>query len=457
MNCSHSGNGGCIMSEQVTIIMPVYNPGKYLRPCLDSLLAQTMEDFRIIAIDDGSTDGSWDILREYAALDARVLPQKNPYNIGAARTRNIGIQLAQGEYVVILDADDYFEPDYLECLWTACKENDLDIAICDFYWRDESTASEFEYYPSCRFRGVIDQVFQYIDMKDYIFQLFISVPFIKMYKRDFLLSFSLQFQDISNSNDIYFGQISLIYAKRILHINKALVHYRYNTGCQISTNRYKNPECAFFAFLNIYKALVMNKLLDSVKRSFYVLVVTSVLGIADKMDSDTKKTFLENWNKNCFALVGMCNLKNEEFYADYIYEAWKYLAVGGAWSNTMDVIQMKQNAYASFFEEVRKRSCKVAHWGYGKLGKQFACQAVKYGVEIAEIYDRDSSKWGMYGGVPIKSFLDKSCNIDFVVMTNAIFEKDIKLQCKKIQSNIKIFDFDAYLNFGLSWDECVVL
>ena len=94
------------MSEQVTIIMPVYNPGEYLRPCLDSLLAQSMKDFRIIAIDDGSTDNSWDVLQEYAAQDARVLPQKNPYNIGAARTRNIGIQLAQGEYVVILDADD---------------------------------------------------------------------------------------------------------------------------------------------------------------------------------------------------------------------------------------------------------------------------------------------------------------------------------------------------------------
>ena len=213
----------------------------------------------------------------------------------------------------------------------------------------------------------------------------------------------------------------------------------------------------FFAFLNIYKALVMNKLLDSVKRSFYVLVVTSVLGIADKMDSVTKKKFLETWHENCFALLGMYALKYDDFYADYNYEAWKFLATGGESSNDIDTIKLKQNAYNSFFNEVKKRDCKVAHWGYGMLGKQFYGQSVQHDVSIAEIYDRDCSKWDMQSCPPIKSFADKSDDIDLLVMTNSRFEKDIKLQCQKKKSKIKIFDFDAYLNFGLSWDECVVL
>ena len=102
------------MSEvKVSVIMPVYNVEKYLRQSLDSVLAQTLSEIEIICVDDGSTDGSYDILEEYAAKDQRitVLKQQNQY---AGVARNHGLEKAGGKYVVFWDSDDFFEKNALQ-------------------------------------------------------------------------------------------------------------------------------------------------------------------------------------------------------------------------------------------------------------------------------------------------------------------------------------------------------
>ena len=99
----------------VSIIIPVYNTEKYLRRCLDSVCSQTLKDIEIICVDDGSTDGSAAILAEYAARDPRikVITQKNA---GAGAARNVGIEVATGEYVGFVDSDDFVDGDFYEKL-----------------------------------------------------------------------------------------------------------------------------------------------------------------------------------------------------------------------------------------------------------------------------------------------------------------------------------------------------
>lgn len=435
------------MSEQVTIIMPVYNPGKYLRPCLDSLLAQTMEDFRIIAIDDGSTDNSWDILQEYAAQDARVLPQQNPYNIGAARTRNIGIQLAQGEYVVILDADDYFEPDYLECLWTACKENNLDIAICDFFLRDEKTGSEQLVMPSKRFYERINIPFSWHDLPEYLLQLFNFPPYLKMYRREFLLKYNLLFQDIPNSNDVYFSDVGFIYANRIMHISKALLHYRFNTGNQISTKRAKNPECICKAFLKIYNELVRIGMNKHVQRGFYAQVADYLFYTAKTLPNDMFNDFKVYLQESFQARIGWQDLHPDMFPTEYTYEKVQFLL-----GNEINLLGI----YRKFFAEAQKRKWILALWGYGELGKAFAVQAKAYSAALAEIYDRDSSKWGCSLGGDIKPFAKRSDLVNVIIMTNGVFEDDILMELRGAGWQGILFDFSAYSRYGLGIDECSV-
>ena len=109
-----------------SIIIPVYNAAKYLRPCLDSVLAQTERDLECICVDDGSTDGSAAILDEYAAKDARfqVVHKKNE---GVAVARNTGLDLAHGEWITWLDADDEYAPWRLEEAWRIIENEKPDL------------------------------------------------------------------------------------------------------------------------------------------------------------------------------------------------------------------------------------------------------------------------------------------------------------------------------------------
>ena len=105
----------------VSVIIPVYNTEKYLRRCLDSVCSQTLKDIEVLAVDDGSTDGSAAILAERAAGDLRirVIAQKNA---GAGAARNVGIEAATGEYVGFVDSDDFVDCDFYEKLVSSCRD-----------------------------------------------------------------------------------------------------------------------------------------------------------------------------------------------------------------------------------------------------------------------------------------------------------------------------------------------
>jgi glycosyltransferase len=100
-------------APKISVIVPVYNTEKYLRRCVDSILAQTYTDFELLLIDDGSTDGSPAICDEYAALDSRVRVFHKP-NGGVSSARNLGLDHARGEWITFCDADDYVYPEWLQ-------------------------------------------------------------------------------------------------------------------------------------------------------------------------------------------------------------------------------------------------------------------------------------------------------------------------------------------------------
>ena len=112
------------MEPKVSVIIPVYNVEKYLGPCLDSILGQTLNNIEVICVDDGSTDRSLDILREYEKRDARVKVLTQP-NTNAGAARNKGIQQARGEYLSFLDSDDHFDPTMLEKCAARMDQTDL--------------------------------------------------------------------------------------------------------------------------------------------------------------------------------------------------------------------------------------------------------------------------------------------------------------------------------------------
>ena len=121
-------NAHSISVDKISVIIPIYNTEAYLRKCLNSVLVQTYQNFEIICVDDGSTDLSGEILKQYAAEDSRiqVIFQQN---MGQSEARNVALSNVKGKYVYFLDSDDFIHPQTLEVLYRVLKESECAIAV----------------------------------------------------------------------------------------------------------------------------------------------------------------------------------------------------------------------------------------------------------------------------------------------------------------------------------------
>lgn len=115
--------------DLISIIVPVYNVKQYIEDCLESIIAQTYQNLEIILVDDGSNDGSEDICEKMADRDERI-QVVHQANQGLSAARNTGLDRMQGKYVVFVDSDDFIHPEMIECLYSALKGNEADLAFC---------------------------------------------------------------------------------------------------------------------------------------------------------------------------------------------------------------------------------------------------------------------------------------------------------------------------------------
>lgn len=135
-------------SPILSIIIPVYNVVPFIKRCLESVAHQTFQDYELIVIDDGSTDGSGDICKQFADKNSQTTRYIYKNNEGLGPTRDFGVNLAKGKYITFLDADDWWEPGFCELMVDAIDKLDSDIAVCDINYLEgdplnpSSTVSE---------------------------------------------------------------------------------------------------------------------------------------------------------------------------------------------------------------------------------------------------------------------------------------------------------------------------
>lgn len=134
----------------ISVLVPVYNVEPYLAQCLESICSQTLRELEIVCVDDASTDGSLSILREFAERDPRVKVVQAPENGGLSRSRNLAMSHAVGEYLFLVDSDDWLETDLLEEMYRRAKALDADRLACGFRY----------YYESAPDRKVADMLCQ---------------------------------------------------------------------------------------------------------------------------------------------------------------------------------------------------------------------------------------------------------------------------------------------------------
>ena len=257
-----------IESIKVSVIVPVYNVAPYLRQCMDSIVGQTLREIEIICIDDGSTDDSPAILREYAALDARVtiLPQENQ---GVSAARNHGLSVAQGEYVIFWDSDDWFELDALELLYSIASERRADMVICNAQDFDNSTGLDLGHnyirkpYPET-------DVFCAKDCPDRIFDISGMNSWNRLVRRQLLLENDIRYPALPLIEDSVVTMLEMLLAERIALCTKRLIHYRVNRPGSLMMDYSRRANGMIDGCTQCYRQLSARGLLDDemILRSF---------------------------------------------------------------------------------------------------------------------------------------------------------------------------------------------
>lgn len=203
----------------ISVIVPIYNMEKLMRKCLDSILAQTFQEYECLLIDDGSTDGSPAICDEYAAKDARFKAFHKP-NGGLSDARNYGLERAQGEYTIFFDPDDWVDEDCLKDLYSKALETDADMVMCDIYYNDKYRQRYSHQCPS--------KLNHFSVLQDIIENRIQAFTVTKLIRRELYQMYGIQYpKGIYGCEDQYTMCELLLNKINITYLPKAYYHYVY--------------------------------------------------------------------------------------------------------------------------------------------------------------------------------------------------------------------------------------
>lgn len=219
---------------KISVIVPIYNVETYLQQCLESLDAQTLQEMEFLLVDDGSTDGSGALARNFAESHPRFrfFHQENK---GYAGARNVAFPFVQGEFTGFVDSDDYVEPDMFEKLYLAAKGTDADIAGCSFayYYQQDDVHVPFDNSP---YKLLLDRNEGKLrgGAEGAIFDN--AVTWNKIYSTSLLKQYGIRFSEkLLMAEDVPVFWKSYLVAQKIVLINEALYHYRnQRLGQQVS-------------------------------------------------------------------------------------------------------------------------------------------------------------------------------------------------------------------------------
>lgn len=227
---------------KVSVIVPVYNTEKYLRRCVDSILAQTFKDFELLLIDDGSTDSSPAILDEYANLDphVRVFHQQNG---GVSSARNLGLDNSKGEWISFIDSDDWVDKDYISNL--------INGSHCDLSISSIKIENSKEYFDMEIPNGTFNETQLSLFLNNNLHKFPLMGPVVKLFKTEIIQNNNLRFPNIIDlSEDVIFMLDYLKYTSTIYSTNIKDYHYWRNSS-GLTSNK-KNHHSQYPQILSYY-------------------------------------------------------------------------------------------------------------------------------------------------------------------------------------------------------------
>lgn len=262
------------MKPLVSVIVPVHDVRDFLRVSLDSILASSHTELEVIAVDDGSRDGSGEILDEYAAKDSRV-KVVHQENAGAGIARNRGLAIARGKYVAFVDPDDFVAANQFERLVDVAEETDAQIVGAGFSRYDASgTKKVSETRIKWRVKD-LPRVFSAAEAADRIFATFLPAPWNKLFRRDFIVEHKLAFQSLPRSNDLCFSFTALALADRLTVVDETLYCYRMGRVGGAQSSSAADPTCIIEAYLKLRDNLERVGILPRFAKGFVRMAASS--------------------------------------------------------------------------------------------------------------------------------------------------------------------------------------
>ena len=264
---------------RISVLIPVYNAEEYLNESITSLLNQTLDDFELICVNDGSKDNSLDILNEFSKKDSRV-KVFDKENGGCGSARNRALDEAKGEYIYFFNPDDLVPANTLEEAYKSAVFNLVDMVIFKANIFDENGISDeeifFKLYKNLKQKDYERFTFTYKDIDDFVVGGGFA-PWSKLYKKEFLDSYDdFRFDTGMAFDDVPFHVKSMIRAKRLAYVNKILYHYRVDNANSVNSTSSNGFD--IFKVIDIVKDfLIKEGVFDEFEKRFYIFQINHTL------------------------------------------------------------------------------------------------------------------------------------------------------------------------------------
>lgn len=270
---------------KISVIVPIYNTEKFLRKCIESIVNQTLQEIEIILINDGSTDNSHNICLEYAEKYPEKIRYINNKNIGCSATRNLGIKLAQGEYIAFVDSDDYIEPNMYKEMYDLIIKNNFDLVITGIKYLKK----EIEFrkrIPKLKLNNT--EILYEKNLLCYVWN--------KLFKKDLITKNNLFFLKSSHfGEDMIFCFMYCLHIKSIGVINK--INYNYILHGNNSVFNIEKRLDVFKSFQYLYDYLKKKQVSEETYYYFYKLFDLYAIAGSYMLLSNSKITSKQEFNR----------------------------------------------------------------------------------------------------------------------------------------------------------------
>ncbi len=323
----------CVVPK-VSVVVPIYGVERYLRQCIDSILAQTLQDIEIILVDDGSPDTCPAIVDEYAAKDSRIIAVHRP-NGGYGKAVNHGVSIARAPYIGIIESDDWIEPTMYDTLYNRAIGSDADVVKCMF-WQYDSTRPDGQRDKLYTSRiGSIDNAPNTIFSPQTwppIFAFHASL-WSNLYRAEFLRSIPLIETAGAGYQDLPFIMEVLAKARKMSVVKMPLLHYRVEAGQNSSTTG--NDERLLRMPTMCLKAreiLEKTGVLPTVKEAFYLHVFLANATFLRNIHSDLRQQYFDRYHELLAPIISDPDFRYQYFSAKEKCRA-RIIAAGGSVHN----------------------------------------------------------------------------------------------------------------------------